>query len=148
MSEGNERRSGWRFDLEAIYQALNRDYFDNRVQARITWGRRPPRRPRRSIRFGVYDARERLIRIHPLLHWTEVNVWEYIHPLLDQPFVPRYVVENVVFHEMLHQLHPPQRRNGRWLIHTPTFRRAERRFPYFEQAEAWQRRYVGRLLRG
>ena len=121
------------FDLEAIYQALNRDHFDDRVQARITWGRQPSRRPRRSIRFGAYNHKERLIRIHPLL---------------DQAFVPRYVVENVVFHEMLHQLHPPQRINGRWSIHTPAFRRAERRFPHFEQAEAWQRRHLARLLRG
>ena len=124
---------GRHFDLEAIYQTLNRDYFGNQVQARITWGRQPPRRPRRSIRFGAYNSRERLIRINPLL---------------DQAFVPRYVVENVVFHEMLHQLNPPQRINGRWSIHTPAFRRAERRFPHFEQAEAWQRRHVARLLRG
>ena len=124
---------GRHFDLEAIYQALNRDYFDNRVQARITWGRQPPRRPRRSIRFGTYNSSERLIRISPLL---------------DQAFVPRYVVENVVFHEMLHQINPPQRLNGRWSIHTPAFRHAERRFPHFEQAEAWQRRHVARLLRG
>ena len=124
---------GQYFDLEAIYQALNRDYFGNQVQARITWGRRPPKRPRRSIRFGVYDSSERLIRIHRLL---------------DQSFVPRYVVENVVFHEMLHQLHPPQRINGRWSIHSPAFRREERRFPYFGQAEAWQRRHVAGLLRG
>ena len=124
---------GRHFDLEAIYQALNRDYFDNRVQARITWGRQPSRRPRRSIRFGVYNHKERLLRIHPLL---------------DQAFVPRFVVENVVFHEMLHQLHPPQRINGRWSIHTPAFRHAERRFPHFERAEAWQRRHLARLLRG
>lgn len=124
---------GRHFDLEAIFQALNRDYFDDRVEARITWGRQPPRRRRRSIRFGAYDSRARLIRIHPLL---------------DQAFVPRYVIENVVFHEMLHQLNPPQRINGRWSIHSPAFRRQERRFPYFEQAEAWQRRHVARLLRG
>lgn len=124
---------GRHFDLEAIYQTLNRDHFDNRVQARITWSRRAPRRPRRSIRFGAYDSRARLIRIHPLL---------------DQAFVPRYVVETVVFHEMLHQLNPPQRINGRWAIHTPAFRRAERRFPYFEHAEAWQLRHLARLLQG
>ncbi len=124
---------GRHFDLEAIYQALNHDYFGNQVQARITWGRQPPRRPRRSIRFGAYNSGERLIRINPLL---------------DQAFVPRYVVENVVFHEMLHQINPPQRINGRWSIHTPAFRREERRFPHFEQAEAWQRRHVARLLRG
>ena len=50
--------------------------------------------------------------------------------------------------KMLHQLHPPQRINGRWSIHTPAFRRAERRFPHFERAEAWQRRHLARLLRG
>lgn len=121
------------FDLEAIYRRLNRDYFSGQVQARITWGRRPPGRRRRSIRFGAYDSRKRLIRIHPLL---------------DQSFVPAYVVENVVFHEMLHQLHPPQRVSGRWAIHTPAFRREERRYTQFERAEAWQRRHLARLLRG
>lgn len=127
------RPQGRHFDLEAIYQTLNREYFGNQVQAQITWGRRPPRRPRRSIRFGAYNSEEQLIRINPLL---------------DQAFVPRYVVENIVFHEMLHQINPPQRLNSRWSIHTPAFRRAERRFPHFEQAEAWQHRHMGRLLRG
>lgn len=121
------------FDLEAIYRRLNRDYFNERVEAHITWGRRPPGRRRRSIRFGVYDSRKRLIRIHPLL---------------DQPFVPLYVVENVVFHEMLHQLNPPRRVNGRWSIHTPDFRRQEREYAHFERAEDWQRRHLTKLLRG
>ena len=124
---------GQYFDLEAIYRRLNRDYFDDQVQAGITWGRRPPGRRRRSIRFGAYDSRKRLIRIHPLL---------------DQSFVPLYVVENVVFHEMLHQLNPPQRVNGRWSIHSPAFRQAERRYTHFERAESWQRRHLARLLRG
>jgi hypothetical protein len=71
-----------------------------------------------------------------------------IHCLLDQSFVPRYVVENVVFHEMLHQLIPRQYMNGRWSIHPPEFRRQERRFCYYQQAEQWQRQHLGRLLRG
>lgn len=121
------------FDLAAIYADLNQLYFINRVQACITWSRRPPRRKRRSIRFGSYQERERLIRIHCLL---------------DQAFVPRYVVENVVFHEMLHQLIPRQYINGRWSIHPPEFRRQERRFRYYQQAEQWQRQHLGRLLRG
>ena len=121
------------FDLEAIYQGLNRDYFSEQVKAHITWGRRAPRRRRRSIRFGAYDSRKRLIRIHPLL---------------DQAFVPLYVVENVVFHEMLHQLNPPQRVNGRWSIHPPAFRREERRYTHFERAESWQQKHLARLLRG
>jgi hypothetical protein len=121
------------FDLAAIYAELNQHYFIDRVQAHITWSRRPPRRKRSSIRFGSYQERERLIRIHCLL---------------DQSFVPHYVVENVVFHEMLHQLIPRQYINGRWSIHPPEFRRQERRFRYYQQAEQWQRQHLGRLLRG
>jgi hypothetical protein len=123
---------GHYFDLEAIYNELNQHYFINRVQAHITWSRRPPQRKRRSIRFGSYQERDRLIRIHCLL---------------DQSFVPRYVVENVVFHEMLHQLIPRQYLNGRWSVHPPEFRRQERRFLYHQQAEQWQRQHLGRLLR-
>ncbi len=121
------------FDLEVIYDDLNQHYFINRVQAHITWSRRPPQRKRRSIRFGSYQERDRLIRIHCLL---------------DQSFVPRYVVENVVFHEMLHQLIPRQYLNGRWSVHPPEFRSQERRFLYHQHAEQWQRQHLGRLLRG
>ena len=121
------------FDLAAIYQDLNQGYFCNRVQADITWSRRPLQRQRSSIRFGSYQERDRLIRIHRLL---------------DQAFVPRYVVENVVFHEMLHQVVPRQYRHGRWYVHSPEFRYQERRFPYHQQAEQWQRQHLARLLRG
>ena len=121
------------FDLAVIYQELNQHYFVNRVQAHITWGRRPPQRQRMSIRFGSYQERARLIRIHCLL---------------DQSFVPCYVVENVVFHEMLHQLIPRQYLHGRWYVHPPDFRRQERRFLYHQQAEQWQRQHLDRLLRG
>jgi hypothetical protein len=120
------------FDLEAIYDELNQHYFISGVQAYITWSRRPPQRKRRSIRFGSYQERDRLIRIHCLL---------------DQAFVPRYVVENVVFHEMLHQLIPRQYLNGRWSAHPPEFRRQERCFLHYQQAEQWQRQHLGRLLR-
>jgi hypothetical protein len=126
------RTQGQYFDLVAIYQDLNHSYFDNRVQANITWTRRAPRRPRVSIRFGSYHAVDRLIRIHRLL---------------DQAFVPRYVVEHVVFHEMLHEHIPRQLINGRWRVHPPEFRQAEQRFPHHRQAEQWQQRNLHRLLR-
>jgi hypothetical protein len=67
---------------------------------------------------------------------------------LDQPFVPQYVVASVVFHEMLHQLIPRQRVNGRWSIHPPAFRQQERQFLHYQRAKQWQRQYLARLLRG
>ncbi len=33
------------------------------------------------------------IRIHPLLHWTELNVWEYIHKE-NIPIIPLYFAKN------------------------------------------------------
>jgi hypothetical protein len=125
------RTQGHYFDLKMIYGDLNQSYFAGGVEAEITWMRRPLKRPRTSIRFGSYDARQRLIRIHPLL---------------DQAFVPLYVVENIVFHEMLHQLIPHQRVKGRWSIHPPAFRRAEQQFRHYHQAERWLKTHLHRLL--
>lgn len=123
---------GHTVDLEAIYQELNQTYFANRIQAYITWMRRPPQRQRTSVRFGSYDEQRRLIRISRLL---------------DQPFVPHYVVASVVFHEMLHQLIPRQCINGRWYAHPPAFRQQERCFLHYQRAHRWQQRHLARLLR-
>ncbi|ETW94328.1 MAG: hypothetical protein ETSY1_35365 [Candidatus Entotheonella factor] len=118
-------------DLNAIYQHLNLQYFHNRVQADITWMRTSLKRKRTSIRFGVYDRQQKLIRIHRLL---------------DQSFVPYYFVESVVFHEMLHQLIPAIRRHGRWDNHPPAFKLAEQEYPYYQQAQKWERENLRRLL--
>ena len=119
------------FDLAAIYRTLNHTFFANQIEATITWMRHTTKRPCTSIRFGSYHPDQRVIRVHRAL---------------DQPFVPPYVVEHVVFHEMLHQLIPRQRLNGRWSIHPPAFRQQERRFPAYQQAQAWQRKHLKRLL--
>jgi hypothetical protein len=70
-----------------------------------------------------------------------------IHPALDQSWVPRYFVEYIVYHEMLHHVIPMPERNGRRQLHTPEFRARERAFAHFERALAWERRHVHRLLR-
>ncbi|ETX07848.1 SprT-like domain-containing protein [Candidatus Entotheonella palauensis] len=118
-------------DLNAIYQHLNRQYFNHQVQADITWMRMSLQRKRTSIRFGVYDRQQKLIRIHRLL---------------DQSFVPHYFVESVVFHEMLHQLIPAIRIHGRWYNHPPAFKQAERQYPYYQEAQKWERENLHRLL--
>jgi len=111
-------------DLREMYDALNRKYFGGTVTAKITWGRMPPSRRRRSIRFGSYTAEDRLIRIHPLL---------------DQEFVPAYFVRYIVFHEMLHAyLGLGKATNGRRCVHSPEFRRREKAYPDYERAVAWQ----------
>lgn len=121
------------FDLLEIFDHLNVRYFQGRVEAGITWGRRrcgPPRR-HRSMKMGSYSVDDRLIRIHAAL---------------DRPFVPRFFLESVVFHEMLHQVHDIPLINGRHAFHTAEFRRHEQRFDYHEAAERWERENLSRLL--
>ena len=119
--------------LGDIYDELNVQHFDRRVTARIGWGRRPPDGRRRSIKMGVYFHDQKLIRIHPAL---------------DDEQVPRHFVRLVVFHEMLHQVLPPTTDDsGRRTVHGREFRAAERRFPDYERARAWEKTNLHLLLR-
>jgi hypothetical protein len=81
----------------------------------------------------VYDHKAREIRVHPAL---------------DRPDVPRFFVEYIVFHEMLHQLFPSDRHTGRHVHHPRAFRDRERAFPRYEAALAWEKQHLHRLLRG
>jgi hypothetical protein len=121
------------FDLKAIFDVLNAELFQGGVRARIGWGRQTARRRRKSIRLGVYDHKAREIRVHPAL---------------DRPDVPRFFVEYIVFHEMLHQLFPSDRPDGRNVHHPRAFRDRERAFPRYQAAIAWEKQHLNQLLRG
>jgi hypothetical protein len=125
---------GKHHDLLAIVDDLNAGYFDGGVNLLITWGHRGTARSgaRVSIKLGSYSAIDRLIRVHPAL---------------DRSWVPGYFVEYIVFHEMLHHVVPPERDEGRTVLHPAEFHAREREFPHYEQAVAWQRGHLERLLR-
>lgn len=126
---------GQSHDLQDLFNELNGRYFDHTIDARITWGRRPlpgaKKRRRNSIKMGSYSVEDRLIRIHPSL---------------DRPFVPRYFVSWIVYHEMLHQKHDIPVVDGRRQFHTPAFLAEERLFEEFERAQQWERVHLNRLL--
>lgn len=120
-------------DLADIYDGLNARYFGKGVDARIGWGRGSTNRRRRSIRMGAYYHDTRTI---------------LIHPALDRVEVPRYFVEFVVYHEMLHQAVPQHRTpSGRRCVHTPEFRAREKLFHDYDRARAWEDRNLNLLLR-
>lgn len=116
------------YDLEEIFAHLNQIYFDGKIPAPVlTWS------ARKTFRIlGHHDA----------AHETIV-----VSRSLDGGKVPKYVVEFVVYHEMLHIFHPTVHRSGRRYNHTPAFRRDERQFAYFEEAENWIERNVKNLKR-
>ncbi len=125
---------GRHHDLLAVFKRLNDAYFDGALHALVTWGPRTgrPKKPRATIKLGSYAFQDRLIRIHPAL---------------DRRWVPRYFVEYVMFHEMLHHAMPATRGPGRRLLHPPEFREREREFRKHERALAWERAHLHRLLR-
>ena len=121
-------------DLGRIFERLNERYFGNGIDAAITYGPAPRvRGSRKSIKMGSYSADSRVIRIHPAL---------------DQPVVPRYFVEWIVFHEMLHHIYRARRgEDGRRCVHPPAFTEHERRFHDYRRAQAWEDENLDLLLR-
>lgn len=128
---------GDHFDLSEIFADLNKRYFDSKVEADITWGRKRVVRGRlfkrsKHITLGSYRRRERLITIHPNL---------------DQAIVPRYMVESIVFHEMCHQVVGGEVVNGRRRLHHRPFKEVEATFPDIEKARGWAKENMKLLLK-
>jgi len=124
---------GQHHDLLKLFHDVNSKYFGGTVDALISWGRASPHKRRRAtIKLGSYSAVERLIRIHPNL---------------DRSWVPRYFIQFIIYHEMLHHVMPASRGAGRALLHPPEFRRREEQFRHYERAIAWEKGHIGRILR-
>jgi hypothetical protein len=136
------RAEGRCFDLQKIRDRLNDQYFENRVEVAIGWGKSPapPRRQKRRRRQSIH-----LGTFRPLPAGPEQGTIR-IHPVLDREEVPLYVVESVVHHEMLHADLPATVVRGRRRLHTPEFRRREALYVHYHQARAWIDAHLDHLL--
>ena len=115
------------YDLDRMFAKLNRRYFDGEIpKPTITWSRR-----RTKSILGHHD-----------------HVYDSItiSKTLDSSDIPEWFVEYILYHEMLHIIHPARLINGRRYYHTSAFRQDERKFPYYEQSQKWLERRA-RLLR-
>ncbi|MCJ7595201.1 MAG: hypothetical protein MUO52_10570 [Desulfobacterales bacterium] len=118
--------------LQDAFERLNTSYFEDKVRCAITWGNRKRRPGKKRVRLGSYSPYSNVIRINPLL---------------DRPGVPSYVIEHVVYHEMLHQQLGMRKSNGRRLCHHEAFREKEKAFARREEAQTWIRENFSRLLK-
>jgi len=113
-SEG--RGSGRAYDLNEIFDAVNRDHFSGEMpRPRVRWSARPTFR-----KFGHY-----------CFSTDEVM----LSATLDSPNVERFVVEYVMFHELLHKKYGEDTSGGRRVYHSRGFRAEERRFPRYKEAD-------------
>lgn len=117
---------GFHHDLLAIFDAVNQKYFAGKMKATIRWGRKLPSPQRRHKRMtmGHCHIEKRLITIHRAF---------------DRIWVPRFIVEFVTFHEMLHLKFPAKIKNGRKYFHHKEFREAEATFADYAAAKLWEK---------
>jgi hypothetical protein len=117
---------GQHYNLEEIFQRLNRDHFQGRLQPpRLGWSPEPS-----STLLGHHDAAHGSITISRML---------------DSLSVPVKVVEYLVYHEMLHMVYPVQRKGHRRVIHSREFQEAERQFPGYRLAQQMLKSVIKRF---
>jgi predicted metal-dependent hydrolase len=109
------------YDLETIFEDLNLRFFHGLMgRPQMSWS---PTRTRRIL--GHYDPAHNAI---------------VISRIFDHPAIPRYAVEYIVYHEMLHLKHPVRLRGSRRCVHSAEFQAEEKLFPDWERAEGFLRR--------
>lgn len=115
---------GRHHDLAALFDRINKEYFRGELQRpHVGWSMRSWRR-----QFGSYDPGPNQI---------------VLNRRMDQPGIPQFVVEYVLYHEMLHVKHPTRRSGCTLVSHSREFRAEEKRFAQFAVA----RKFLDRLAR-
>ena len=111
---------GRRWNLDEVFDSLNARFFYGLLGRPIlTWSEHSARRM-----LGHYDAAHNTIMVSRVF---------------DNPDTPRYAIEYLLYHEMLHLKHPVTVRRGRRCVHGPAFQADEKQFPALEQARAYLR---------
>jgi hypothetical protein len=109
------------YDLDAIFDALNLEYFGGLLaRPRLTWSA-----SRARHRLGHYDPAHNAI---------------VISRVFDHPAIPRYAMDYIVYHEMLHLKHPVKLRGSRRCVHSREFLQEEKLFPQLDAALRFLRR--------
>jgi hypothetical protein len=123
-ARGNKRffgPEGRFYHLEEVFDSLNIRFFGGLLgRPQLTWSEGMAKRS-----LGHYDA----------AHNTIV-----VSRVFDRPSSPRYAIEYLLYHEMLHLKHPVRMRGLRRCVHSREFKAEEARFPQLKEALAFIKR--------
>ena len=109
------------YHLEEVFDSLNVRFFGGMLgRPELTWSAGVAKRS-----LGHYDA----------AHNTIV-----VSRVFDRPSSPRYAIEYLLYHEMLHLKHPVKMRGLRRCVHSREFKAEEALFPQLKEAQAFIRR--------
>ncbi|MBV9479407.1 MAG: SprT-like domain-containing protein [Acidobacteria bacterium] len=107
---------GHTYDLDEIFDQLNTRYFRGLLaRPQLTWSQNHARNS-----LGHYDPAHNAI---------------VVSRVFDHPQVPRYAVEYILYHEMLHLKHPVTVRGSRRRVHSAEFQAEEKLFLYLDDAK-------------
>ena len=121
--------SGERHDLVPIFERLNTQFFGAALDMpKLGWSKRNT-----TALFGHYDKDHKSITISKTL---------------DSDDVPSFVLEYVLFHEMLHLVYDVKYKNRRRCVHGSEFKRHEGIFPKYKEAIGWLKKIHRRGRRG
>lgn len=110
-------------DLRVVFEYVNSTYFRRAIaNPTLAWTEESP-----AIRLGYYFGPLNLLAVNRVF---------------DSERVPRYVLEFVVYHELLHHIDAESGRRTRRVHHTKRFREQERRFSSWEDSERWLNKLV------
>lgn len=104
--------------LQTYFDELNRHYFDNQCSIE-------------AIGWSHQNTKKLLGK------WCNQSKSIIISSFLNSAKVPRNTVEFIIYHEMCHQMFPPQQRKSRRLVHHRQFRENERRFEHYHSVRTW-----------
>ena len=111
---------GRTYDLEALFEDLNQRFFHGLMaRPQMTWSRDHARNS-----LGHYDPAHNAI---------------VVSRIFDHPRVPRFAVEYIVYHEMLHLKHPVKLRGSRRCVHSADFQAEEKLFPQLDEVKQFLR---------
>jgi hypothetical protein len=103
------------YDLDTVFEELNTRFFHGLMaRPRMTWSEHHSRQS-----LGHYDPAHNAI---------------VVSRIFDRPNVPRYAIEYLVYHEMLHLKHPVKLRGNRRCVHGRAFQEEEKQFPELQAA--------------
>jgi predicted metal-dependent hydrolase len=109
------------YDLDAIFEELNTRFFHGLLgRPRMSWSQTETRRI-----LGHYDPAHNAI---------------IISRIFDHVAIPRYVLDYIVYHEMLHLKHPVRLRGTRRCVHSAEFQAEEKLFLHMAEANAFLKR--------
>jgi hypothetical protein len=109
---------GEHYDLDEVFETLNRQFFHGLMgRPLLTWSEVTARRL-----LGHYDPAHNTIMVSRVF---------------DRKGAPRYAIEYLMYHEMLHLKHPVKQKNGRRCVHSSAFQAEEKLFPELERAKAY-----------